>query len=54
MFVDMVKYAKFLCEGSHNTEYIRGQAELLAQFAPTKDGADIETTVAFFTNYLSR
>lgn len=33
MFENMLEYAKFLCEGSDNKEYIRGLAELLAQFA---------------------
>lgn len=30
----LISFAKELCEGSGNTEYIRGQAELIAQVMP--------------------
>lgn len=41
MVVEMINSAHGLSEGTDNDEYVRGQAELIAQFIPCDGDAEV-------------
>lgn len=53
LIANQLSYAKLLCEGSDNTEYIRGIAELLAQFVPTSEDTTQEEDTQIITEMIS-
>lgn len=52
--LEMIQQARYLSEGTDNTEYVRGQAELIAQFVSLTETEDIDDAISTITDMIGK